>query len=117
MGMMPETTIGKLRVWALLEGLSLLLLLFVAMPLKYIWHWPEGVQYIGAAHGGLFIFYCIWLLVATLEVKWGLKVAALVFIAAFLPFGTLVADRKIFKYYVPEKEDKAMPEVQDEEGK
>ena len=95
--MMPESSLGKLRVWAYLEGGSLLLLLFICMPLKYVWGMPEPTRYIGALHGGLFIFYTIWLLVVSLELKWALRVAFLSFLAAFIPFGTFLADRHIFK--------------------
>ena len=107
--MMPESTIGKLRVWAYLEGLSLIGLVFVCMPLKYYWNMPEAVSYVGALHGGLFIFYCMWLLVATLEFKWGIQTAALAFLAAILPGGTFVADRKIFMKYVEKKKPAEEP--------
>jgi integral membrane protein len=95
--MVPKSTIGKLRVWALLEGLSLILLIMVAVPLKYGMNIPEPTRYIGAAHGGLFIFYSIWLAVAAFEYRWPLKWLILCFIAAFVPFGTLWADKAYFK--------------------
>lgn len=98
--MMPESSLAKLRVWGLLEGISLIALVFVCMPLKYYWDMPEAVTYVGAAHGGLFIFYCIWLLVVTLELKWGMKTAAMAFVAAIIPGGTFWADKHIFKKYL-----------------
>jgi integral membrane protein len=97
---MPETSIGKLRVWAYLEGGSLLALLFICMPLKYGFGIPEPTRYVGAAHGGLFVFYCIWLLVVALEFKWSFRIMALSFLAAFVPFGTFLADRHIFKKHL-----------------
>lgn len=97
--MMPESTIAKLRIWAYMEGGSLLALIFICMPLKYYWNIPEGVKYVGALHGGLFIFYSIWLLVGTLEYKWGWTKAFLAFISGFIPGGTFLADRKLFSKY------------------
>ena len=98
--MMPESSIGKLRVWAYLEGGSLLALLIICMPLKYGFDIPEPTQYVGAAHGGLFIFYCIWLLVVTLEQKWTIRVFLICFLAAFVPIGTFLADRYFFKRHL-----------------
>jgi integral membrane protein len=98
--MMPESSIGKLRVWAYLEGGSLLALLIICMPLKYGLDIPEPTRYVGAAHGGLFIFYCIWLLVTPLELKWSIRVFLISFFAAFVPFGTFLADRYIFKKHL-----------------
>ena len=98
--MMPESSIGKLRVWGFLEGISLILLVLVAMPLKYFWGMPEAVRYVGAAHGGLFIFYTIWLLVTSFELKWSLQTTIKAFISAFIPGGTFWADKAIFKRYL-----------------
>jgi integral membrane protein len=98
--MMPESSIGKLRVWGYLEGGSLLILLFVCMPLKYGMNIPEPTRYVGAAHGGLFVFYGIWLLVVTFELKWSFRVFALAFAASFVPFGTFLADKYIFKKHL-----------------
>jgi len=98
--MIPETNLGKLRVWGFLEGISLILLLGICMPLKYVWGVSEPTQFVGAAHGGLFIIYCIWLAIVTLEIKWSFRLAMLSFVASFVPFGTFVADRHIFKKYM-----------------
>ena len=102
---MPDSIIGKLRIWGLLEGISFLALLFVAMPLKYIWEIPMAVKYVGAAHGGLFIFYCMWVLVATLEFKWSFSTIAKALIASVIPAGTFWADRNIFRKYEKAKQD------------
>ena len=98
--MMPEATIGKLRVWGFLEGASLLVLILVCMPLKYVWGIPEGVAYVGLAHGAFFIFYSIWLLITYLELKWPLKTAISAWVAAFVPGGTFWADKNIFQKYL-----------------
>lgn len=86
-----------LRITALLEGLSLLLLLLVAMPLKYFYDRPEAVQVIGMIHGLLFIVYTLWLFVLGRQRSWSLKVLGLCFVAAFLPLGTFYADRRYFR--------------------
>jgi len=69
------------------EAISFLLLLGVAMPLKYGLGLPEAVKYTGWAHGLLFMGYILWLFLAADEQKWGFKVVALGFIAALVPFG------------------------------
>lgn len=91
------SNIGRLRIIGFLEGISFLLLMGVAMPLKYIWEVPEATIGIGYAHGFLFIAYCILVIPAKIDLKWNLKITFLVLIASLLPFGTFVADFKLFK--------------------
>lgn len=86
-----------LRYIAMGEGISLILLLFVAMPLKYIWNWPAAVQVVGMAHGLLFIAYVFMLLLVGIPAKWSYKVLAICFIASFLPFGTFYVDKRYFR--------------------
>ena len=92
---MLRTPIGRLRAVSLLEGVSYLLLLGVAMPLKYLAGYPEAVHVVGWAHGVLFIALGVLLLVAKLTspLPWGL--AVVVFIAALLPFGPFLIDGKL----------------------
>jgi integral membrane protein len=92
-----KSILNQFRVIAVLEGLSFIILLFVAMPLKYIWDFPMAVRYVGMAHGLLFVAYVAWLAVCHLSYKWELKFSFLAFIASFLPFGTFVLDRKLAK--------------------
>ena len=86
-----------LRYIAMGEGISLILLLFVAMPLKYIWNWPAAVQVVGMAHGLLFIAYVFMLLLVGIPAKWSYKVLVICFIASFLPFGTFYVDKRYFR--------------------
>lgn len=86
-----------LRVIALLEGLSFLILLGIAMPLKYMLDKPEMVRIVGMAHGVLFIAYIILVIIVRELKKWNLKQTFLALIASILPFGTFYADKKIFK--------------------
>ena len=79
------------------EGVSLLLLLFVAMPLKYIWDQPEAVKIIGWMHGSLFVLFIILALYTFKRRNWSLKKLAIAFVAAFVPFGTFVFDRRLKK--------------------
>ena len=91
------SNIGRLRLIGFLEGISFIVLMGVAMPVKYIWKIPEATIAIGYAHGFLFVAYCILVIPAKLEFNWNLKTTFLVLIASLLPFGTFVADYKLFK--------------------
>ncbi len=92
------TSIGRLRLIALLEGISLLLLVFVAVPLKYLGDNPLLVDTIGPVHGGLFILYVILALWVAYTDKWKLfHKTWIVMLASFIPFGTFIVDRKYFK--------------------
>lgn len=68
------------------EGVSYLLLLFVAMPLKYAAGWPLAVKYTGWAHGVLFIAYVMLLIACWLREDWSAKRVIGFFIASLLPF-------------------------------
>lgn len=70
------------------EGISFLLLLLVAMPLKYIADMPLAVKYTGWAHGILFIWYIAVIVTLGADQKWSLGKKALAVIAGLLPFGT-----------------------------
>ncbi len=94
------THLGRLRVLGLLEGISYLLLLGVCMPLKYMMNMPEPTYYIGMAHGILFVAYCLWVMVVKVQLKWNLTTTFWALLASLLPFGTFVADAKIFKHQV-----------------
>ncbi len=82
------------KITALLEGVSLLLLLFIAMPLKYIWEMPQMVQVVGMAHGILFLAYIVLAIMVYNELKWSLKTLAIVMIASIIPFGTFYVEKK-----------------------
>ncbi|MFA6960495.1 MAG: DUF3817 domain-containing protein [Opitutaceae bacterium] len=89
-----KTTIGRLRVIGFLEGVSFLVLLGVAMPLKYVWHEPLAVRVVGMAHGVLFLAYLWATLQAMSEHNWPLKRAVLVAVASLVPCGTFYSDVK-----------------------
>jgi integral membrane protein len=54
------TSIGRFRLIALTEGVSFLILLFIAMPMKYLWHNPSAVRTVGSIHGALFVLYVLY---------------------------------------------------------
>ena len=87
--------IQALRLVGFIEGLSFLLLLFVAMPLKYMWGNPILVKYVGMGHGILVIVFLAVLLVVCEREKWSLNMFVAGLIASILPFGTFVYDRKL----------------------
>jgi len=92
---MLQTPIGRLRAIGMLEGVSFLLLLGVAMPLKYFTGKTEAVSVVGMAHGVLFVIYCFALLQVKLAHRWSVRKALKPFIAAFLPFGPFLIDREL----------------------
>lgn len=77
------------------EGFSFLILLLIAMPLKYMAGWPLAVKYVGWAHGLLFMLYIVAVLAAIRAMNWGLKGVALAFIASLVPAGTFVLDKSL----------------------
>ena len=99
---MPKTSISRLRTIGLIEGISFLVLLGVAMPLKYFAGLPQAVTVVGWLHGLLFITFCIALSQAHQEAKWTFWRSGAVLIAALLPFGPFVIDGRL------RKEDEAL---------
>ncbi len=84
-----------LRLTGFLEGVSYLLLFFT-MYLKYIQEMPLPNKVVGMAHGLLFVAYCGLVIYVAHEHRWDKKTAALALFASLIPFGTFVADKKIF---------------------
>lgn len=85
--------IRLLRITGISEGVSLLVLLFLAMPLKYFFGIPAGVKMVGWAHGILFIFYFISVFLAIKVMKWNFWSVLIALIASLVPFGTILLDR------------------------
>ncbi len=94
------TDIGRLRLVAFLEGVSLLILVFVGMPLKYYLESPGFVKILGPIHGMLFIAFVILTIQVSISLKWNfIKTTLWVLISSFIPFGTFYVDMKILKKY------------------
>ncbi|MCC2546505.1 DUF3817 domain-containing protein [Hymenobacter sp. BT175] len=90
-----KTSLGRLRLLGLLEGLSLLLLIGIAMPLKYFYDSPGLVRAIGPVHGVLFVLFVLYTLYVGIRHRWRLLTIGIVLLACVIPFGTFYADRKI----------------------
>lgn len=86
----------QLRILAIAEGISYLLFT-ITMPLKKVYGigWPNKV--VGITHGLLFLLYVIWCYYVAKEKKWNTQTLILAEIASLIPFGTFIADAKIFK--------------------
>ena len=92
-----KTPLGRLRLIGWWEGVSFLVLLGVAMPLKYFAGWPAAVRVVGMAHGILFLLYVLATIQAAMEYDWPWKRTALVLLASVLPAGPFVVDAKILR--------------------
>lgn len=86
--------IKAFKVIAFWEGISLILLFFFAMPLKYIWDLPMAVSMVGMAHGVLFLIYVVLAFMLNSELNWNKKTLVGVLVASLLPFGTLYMEKK-----------------------
>ncbi len=87
-----------LRVLSWLEGASLLLLVLVAMPLKYVWGMPSAVRLVGSAHGLLFLGFCLALLRTSLERRWALGRALTLLALSVVPGGVFGIERALKRY-------------------
>ena len=85
----------RLRLVALLEGVSFLVLLFIAMPLKYLADQPLAVRIAGSIHGGLFLIFLAALYRAGGVCRWPWRRSLHAFVASIVPFGTFVFDRSL----------------------
>jgi len=82
------------RLMGRLEGLSFLLLLLVAMPLKYYGDFPEGVKILGPLHGGLFLIYCFVAFALATSKEWSWHQHLFAYVAAVVPCGTFLFERR-----------------------
>ena len=82
-----------------MEGVSYLILLLIAMPLKYLAGIPWAVKYMGWAHGVLFVSFGFFLIRVWIKYKWSFGKTTMAFVASLLPFGTFVLDKRLKKEY------------------
>jgi integral membrane protein len=85
------------RIIGFLEGISYLLLLFVAVPLKYAADNDVLVKILGMPHGVFFIAYLVMGYLWGNERGWKFLIYLNLFLASILPFGTLIFDKKYLK--------------------
>lgn len=92
------TTTGRLRLVAFLEGISLLVLVIIAVPLKYLYNDPELVKMMGPIHGALFLLFVFNTLRVGIEQHWKFTHTTWkVLVACFIPFGTFYIDYKLLR--------------------
>lgn len=84
--------LARLRLVGMVEGASFLLLLGIAMPLKYLAGQPQMVSIVGAAHGVLWVLYVAAVFQAAVAGRWPLGRIAAALVASVLPFGPFVFD-------------------------
>lgn len=93
-----KNPIPFLRKIATYEAISFLVLLGIAMPLKYLAGMPMAVKIVGSVHGLLFVIFCCSLAQTMLIARWPLTRGMMVFIASLLPFGPFIVDRRMASY-------------------
>ncbi len=92
------TATGRLRLLAFLEGISLLVLIFIAVPLKYTFDNPALSKIMGPIHGALFLLFVFNAISVGTEQRWKFKQTTWkVLVACFIPFGTFYIDYKILR--------------------
>lgn len=89
-------TFSRFRLISIIEGLSYLILVFIAMPLKYMFDSPMAVKLVGMGHGVLFILFFIALALAMIKYKWRFT-GFLLFVYSLIPFGFILIDKIIMK--------------------
>lgn len=92
---LDRAALKRLRIMGTIEGCSTLLLFFVAMPLKYAAGYPLAVTVVGAVHGVLFVGLCALLALGVSRVPLSRELALLGMLAAIVPFGPFLFDRKL----------------------
>jgi integral membrane protein len=97
MSSLPKN-ISRLRALSLIEGSSLILLVFIAVPLKYLLDMPMMVREVGMGHGILFLMLGFLTLMVGNEHGWKFKRMALIVAASVVPFGCFYVENKVFKH-------------------
>ena len=93
-----KTKIGRLRIIGFLEGLSLLVLVFIAVPMKYIFLNPDLSKSLGPIHGAIFLLFVLNTLGVSIEQNWKFKTTTWkILVACFIPFGTFYIDYKFLR--------------------
>jgi integral membrane protein len=92
-----KKTLNRFRITALAEGVSFLILLGIAMPLKYIFNFPQAVKVFGWAHGALFVAFIYLAFEVFTSFKKPFSWLAKAMLASVLPFGTFVLDKEMKK--------------------
>ncbi|MFZ1686253.1 MAG: DUF3817 domain-containing protein [Flavobacteriales bacterium] len=91
------SAIRFVRRTGFIEGISAIVLFFIAMPLKYGFAMPLAVKYVGWVHGLLFILFMVAVARMRMVAQWPLSQVGIAFVASLLPFGTFWADARYWK--------------------
>ncbi|NEA33354.1 DUF3817 domain-containing protein [Streptomyces sp. SID13031] len=90
-----RSALTRYRVIAYIVGVMLLVLVFVAMPLKYIGDNPSAMNVVGPLHGFLYVVYLLGAFDLARRVRWSLPRLVLVALAGTIPFLSFYAERKV----------------------
>lgn len=88
-----KKTIKVFKIISTLEAVSFLILLGIAMPLKYIWELPQLVQVVGMAHGVLFLLYIAFAVYVSQLLNWSVKKLFIAVLCSVVPFGPFYVER------------------------
>ena len=98
MSRLKTNPVAALRTVGLLEGFSFLILVLVAMPLKYAAGQPMPVRYVGLAHGVLFVLFVVLLVWTWIKAKWPIRRVGLLLLASLFPAGPMIVDHRVVRY-------------------
>ena len=94
---MLKDSLKRFRLISYIEGISYLILVFIAMPLKYLADNPYFVKIIGMGHGVLFIIFVLFLLDVSRKLSWKNIFSLKIFIYSLIPFGMFLIEKEIKK--------------------
>src|SRR5689334_9151070 len=94
---MWNNSIRNLRVIGILEGISFLVLLCIAMPMKYLMDIPQAVKFVGWAHGVLFMLYIPAVFLARRAMQWSFFQFLIALAASIVPLGTFILDKQLIR--------------------
>jgi integral membrane protein len=103
-----STPIGRLRLMVYVEGLTLVTLVVIGVPLKHLADHPELVSILGPIHGVAFVIYALWLVECSIAGRWKASEILKLSIAAFIPFGFL-SSRRLLARKDAEERSGALP--------
>ena len=92
-----QKLLHRFRMIGIAEGISFLVLLLIAMPLKYLFNFPEAVKFTGWIHGALFVAFIYFAFEVMGSLKKNFLWLVKAFVAAFIPLGTFIFDRELKK--------------------
>jgi integral membrane protein len=95
-----QKLLQRFRIIGIAEGVSFLVLLLIAMPMKYYLKIPDAVKVVGWMHGVLFVTYFYFAIEVLVTFKKSAGWCIKTFLAAFIPLGTFVTDKALKKEIV-----------------